>query len=445
MNKHTNLTNGKILKVLIAFTLPILLANLFQQLYNTIDTMIVGYYLGDDALAAMGSTASLFELLVGFATGVGSGFSVVIARYVGANDENNLKKAIAASIILGAILTLIIMSLSLFALRPLMHLLNTPITIFNDAYDYLFVVCICVGITLTYNMASGILRAKGNSIIPLLTLFVSSILNIFLDIMFIVYFKQGVKGAAIATVISQAISSILCLGYISMKDKILIPRRTSFTYDKDLYQDLIGQGLSMGLMLSIVATGTVILQTAINKCGTLVITGYTGARKVMNFFTLPMSALATALTTYVSQNYGANKIQRIKDGVRQSNITIIVWSLISIVICFVFGNKLVQLILSTTNADIIYYGSTYLKVSSIFFPALCVLLNLRCSLQGLGQKVVPLFSSIIEMVGKFVFVILLIPMLGFIGICITEPLIWVFMLLQLLWSYYHNEIFRKEH
>ncbi|MCI5774325.1 MAG: MATE family efflux transporter [Erysipelotrichaceae bacterium] len=443
MNKQVNLTNGKILNVLIAFTLPILFANLFQQLYNTIDTMIVGYYLGDNALAAMGSTASLFELLVGFATGVGSGFSVVIARYVGANDEANLKKAIAASICLGAILTLIIMSLSLFALKPLMHLLNTPSSIFEQAYSYLFVVCICVGITLTYNMASGILRAKGNSIIPLIALFISSILNIGLDILFIVKFKSGVQGAAIATVISQAISAALCLIYIKFKEKILVPNRHSFTIDKFLYKDLIGQGLSMGLMLSIVATGTVILQTAINKCGTEVIAGYIGARKVMSLFTLPMSALATALTTYVSQNYGAQNIQRIKDGVRQSNIMIIIWSIISIAIIFLTSDILVKLILSTSNDQIIYYGSTYLKISAIFFPSLCVLLNLRCSLQGLGQKIVPLFSSIIEMVGKLAFVVLLIPSLGFIGICITEPLIWVMMLMQLLWSYYHNEIFKK--
>lgn len=444
MNKRIDLTKGKILEVLLLFMLPILFANLFQQLYNTVDTMIVGYYLGDNALAAMGATSSLFELLVGFATGVGSGFSVVIARYVGARDSVTLKKSIAGTIVLSSALTILIMLLSCFALKPLMHFLNTPQEIFSEAYDYIFIICICVGITVLYNMVSGMLRAKGNSFIPLIALFISSALNVFLDIYCIVNLHMGTAGAAIATVISQAVSAIFCVIYIYYKEKDLIPDKQSFTYDQYLYSDLCGQGLSMGFMLSIVSMGTVILQTAINKCGTLVIAGYTAARKAMNFLTMPLFTLSTALTTYVSQNYGANNIQRIKDGVRYSNIMGIVWCGVSIVIVFVCSDMLIQLISSTTSTEVLYYGSTYLKVSAVFFPFLAPLLNLRCSLQGLGQKIVPLFSSIIELVGKFIFVTLMVPFTGFMGICFTEPLVWVAMLLQLLWSYYHTNLFSKQ-
>ena len=443
MNKKIDLTIGNIKTVLLLFMVPIFFANLFQQLYNTVDTMIVGHYLGDNALAAMGATASLFELLVGFATGVGSGFSVVIARCVGSKNIENTKKAIAGTILLSLVLTVIIMILSVTVLIPFMHFLNTPQNIFDDAYSYIYTICIAVGITVLYNMLSGMLRAKGNAFIPLIALLISSCLNIFLDIYCIVNLKMGTRGAAVATVISQAVSSIFCLIYIYTKEKDLIPDKTSFSFDKYLYSDLIGQGLSMGMMLSIVSMGTVILQTAINKCGTEVIAGYTSARKVLNFETMPISTLATALTTYVSQNYGANNKQRIIDGVRFANILGLIWCAIIIAIVFPFSNFFIHLISSTNSREVLYYGSTYIKVSTIFTPFLAPLLNLRCSLQGLGQKIVPLFSSIIELVGKFILVSLLIPATGFMGICFTEPLVWVAMLLQLIWSYKHTFLFEK--
>lgn len=443
MGKKIDLTKGSILKVLLAFMFPILLANLFQQLYNTVDAMIVGYYLGDEALAAMGATASIFELLVGFATGVGSGFGVIIARYVGARDEIKLKQSIASSLVLSTILTILIMLVSSVALKPLMTFLNTPLEIYEQAYSYLYIVCIYVGITVAYNLSGGILRAKGNSLIPLIALFISSGLNVILDIYCIVNLQMGVKGAAVATVISQGVSAGFCILYIYFKEKNLLPNASSFKYNSQMTSDLMGQGLSMGLMLSIVAMGTVILQMAINKSGTAVITGYLAARKAMNFFTMPMMTLATALTTYVSQNLGANDIQRIKKGVSLSNGLIVGWSILSILLVYFISEQFIVIISSTKSSEIIYYGSTYLKISAIFFPALSVLLNLRCTLQGLGQKVIPLFSSIIEFVGKILFVIFLVPHTGFIGICYTEPIIWVFMLLQLLWSYYHCEIFQN--
>lgn len=443
MSKKIDLTKGNIVKVLLAFMFPILLANLCQQLYNTVDTMIVGHYLGDDALAAMGATASLFELLVGFATGVGNGFSVVIARFVGAKDHERLKKSVASSMVLSGGLTLIIMVLSLFALKPLMTILNTPVEIYEMAYSYLFIICICVGITVSYNLSSGILRAKGNSLIPLIALFVSSVLNIGLDLYFVVQLQMGIKGAAFATVIAQAVSAILCIGYIVYREHSLLPTSDSFHYDQELYHDLIGQGLSMGMMLSIVSMGTVLLQMAINQCGTEVIAGYMAARKAMSFFTMPMLTLATALTTFVSQNLGANDIQRIKKGVDYSNLMVICWSLLSIVFVYWISKELVVLISSSQNQNVIHYGSTYIKISAVFFPVLAVLFNLRCSLQGLGQKIVPLFSSIIEFVGKLFFVTVLASRTGFMGICFTEPIIWVFMLMQLLWSYYHSIVFQN--
>lgn len=430
-----DLTKGNIFKSLMVFMIPILLANIFQQLYNTADTMIVGHYLGDNALAAMGATASVFELLVGFANGVGNGYSVVIARFIGARDNIRVKKAVATGIILTAILSLIIMGLSISILRPLMTLLNTPKEIFEVAYGYLFTVCIFVTVTAFYNLSGGILRAKGNSFIPLIMLFISSVLNIILDIIFIGYMHMGVKGAAIATVIAQFVSAILCITYILVKEKDILPDKEHFIYDKDIYKDMIAQGLSMGLMMSIVSMGTVILSGAINKLGKEIIASYISARKIMSFGLIIISTLASSLTTFVSQNLGAKEYQRINDGIKISTGISIIWSLIMIIVLYAVADKLIYMISSSDNMTVINNGSMYLKISCLFYPPLAVLCNLRCALQGLGKKIIPLISSIIELLGKIVFVIFIVPVYGFMGVIMCEPVIWIFMMFELLWAY----------
>ena len=430
-----DLTRGNIFKSLMVFMIPILLANIFQQLYNTADTMIVGHYLGDNALAAMGATASVFELLVGFANGVGNGYSVVIARFIGARDNIRVKKAVATGIILTAILSLIIMGLSISILRPLMTLLNTPKEIFEVAYGYLFTVCIFVAVTAFYNLSGGILRAKGNSFIPLIMLFISSVLNIILDIIFIGYINMGVKGAAIATVIAQFVSAVLCITYILVKEKDILPDKEHFIYDKDIYKDMIAQGLSMGLMMSIVSMGTVILSGAINKLGKDIIASYISARKIMSFGLIIISTLASSLTTFVSQNLGAKEYQRINDGIKISTGISIIWSLIMIIVLYAVADKLIYMISSSDNMTVINNGSMYLKISCLFYPPLAVLCNLRCALQGLGKKIIPLISSIIELLGKIVFVIFIVPVYGFMGVIMCEPVIWIFMMFELLWAY----------
>lgn len=430
-----DLTKGNIFKSLMVFMIPILLANIFQQLYNTADTMIVGHYLGDNALAAMGATASVFELLVGFANGVGNGYSVVIARFIGARDNIRVKKAVATGIILTAILSLIIMGLSISILRPLMTLLNTPKEIFEVAYGYLFTVCIFVAVTAFYNLSGGILRAKGNSFIPLIMLFISSVLNIILDIIFIGYMHMGVKGAAIATVIAQFVSAVLCITYILVKEKDILPDKEHFIYDRDIYKDMIAQGLSMGLMMSIVSMGTVILSGAINKLGKDIIASYISARKIMSFGLIIISTLASSLTTFVSQNLGAKEYQRINDGIKISTGISIIWSLIMIIVLYAVADKLIYMISSSDNMTVINNGSMYLKISCLFYPPLAVLCNLRCALQGLGKKIIPLISSVIELLGKIVFVMFIVPVYGFMGVTMCEPVIWIFMMFELLWAY----------
>ena len=440
LNMKVDLLKGNIFKSLIIFAIPLFISNLFQQLYNTVDIMIVGNFLGDTSLAAIGACSSIYELLVGFALGIGNGLSIVAARSYGSNDEKLLKKSVSGSIVIGIFVTVIIMIISVVFLMPLLKLLNTPSNIIDEAYSYISTITLFVGVMFAYNLCAGLLRAIGNSFMPLVFLIISSILNIILDIVFITQFNMGIKGAAVATIIAQGISVILCVVYIYFKSKILIPRRSSFNVGKKLYKELIGQGLSMGLMMFIVSTGTVILQTAINGLGYLTIAGHTAARKLNSFCALPTITMSLSLSTFVSQNKGAEKYERIRKGVKVANIMAICWGAIITVALLFSASTLVKVLSGSTEPTVINNGALYLIINAPFYAILGMLLNLRNSLQGLGKKVVPLASSIIEFLGKCLFVALFIPSLKYLGVIICEPIIWCFMLLQLSYSFYKNPL-----
>lgn len=443
INLNVDLIKGNILKSLIIFAIPIFISNVFQQLYNTMDTMIVGNYLGDTSLAAIGACAAIYELLIGFALGIGNGLSIVVARCYGLRDKELLKRSVAGSIVIGIFVTIVIMILSKVFLYPLLQFLNTPDNIIEESYTYISTVTIFVGIMFAYNLCAGLLRAIGNSFMPLVFLVISSALNVIMDILFITRFNMGIKGAAVATVIAQGISVILCVIYIYKKASILIPSKKHFVFDRELYKELLGQGLSMGFMLSIVSTGTVILQVAINNLGYLVIAGHTAARKLNAFCAMPAATIALAVSTFVSQNKGANEGKRIRKGVRYANILVILWGItISIILLFV-APTLIRVLSGSSEEIVIENGAKYLIFNAPFYGVLGVLLNLRNSLQGLGKKVVPLVSSIIEFLGKVVFVILFIPKLNYFGVIICEPVIWCLMCIQLIYSFYKNPYIKE--
>lgn len=439
-----DLIKGNILKSLIIFAIPIFISNVFQLLYNTMDTMIVGNYLGDVSLAAIGACAAIYELLIGFALGIGNGLSIVTARCYGKKDEELLKKSVAGSIVIGIFITVLIMIISKLCLFQLLQLLNTPENIIEESYSYISMVTLFVGVMFAYNLCAGLLRAIGNSFMPLIFLIISSVLNVFLDILFITQFNMGIKGAASATVIAQGISAILCIIYIYKKAHILIPSRRHFVVDKELYKELIGQGFSMGFMLCIVSTGTVILQTAINNFGYLIIAGHTAARKLSSFCMMPAGTIALSVSTFVSQNKGANQGVRIRKVIRYANMLVISWGIIISLILLIVSPYLVKFLSGSSEAVVIENGSKYLIYNAPFYGVLGVLLNLRNALQGLGKKVIPLVSSIIEFFGKIIFVILFIPSLEYFGVIICEPVIWCFMCIQLLFSFYRNP-YIKEH
>lgn len=434
-----DLLNGNIWKSLLLFAIPLFISNVFQQLYNTVDTMIVGNILGDTSLAAMGACSAVYDLLIGFALGVGNGLSVVAARSYGSKDKKLLRKSVAGSIVIGLIISIVIMLVSQLFLFPLLQLLNTPQAIINESYAYISIVTVFVIVMFAYNLCAGILRAIGNSVIPLIFLVISSIFNIGFDVLFIVSFGLGVKGAAIGTVFSQGISVILCLIYIKCKSPLLIPNREDFKIDKDLYKELLGQGFSMGLMMSIVSIGTVILQSSINSLGYLTIAAHTAARKISAFAVMPCSTISASVSTFVSQNKGALQKDRIKSGIKYANLYSIIWGIFATLVMILFANDLVKLISGSNESIVLENGTKYLLLNAPFYAILGILLNLRHALQGIGKKVVPLVSSVIECVGKVLFVLLLIPYLKYIGIIICEPIIWCIMCSQLAYAFYKSD------
>ena len=438
LNKNINLLSGEIYKSLILFAVPIFLSNVFQQLYSTVDMVVVGYFLGEKALAAIGASAVIFEMLIGFAMGVGGGFGIVAARSYGAGDEILLKRTVAGAIVLGGLLVIFISTIGSLFMMPILKLLNTPVDILSEAHSYISILILFALVLFIYNLCAGLLRSTGNSLMPLVFLIFSSVLNIGLDLLFIIVFKMGVRGIAAATVAAQGVSAVLCIVYIFRKCPNLVPNREHFCFDAALYKDLAAQGFSMGFMMSIVTLGSVVLQRAINGLGYLVIAGHVAARRINSFFLMPIVAITFAISTFVSQNKGANQLQRIRKVVRYGNLTSIGWGVFASVILLFTSSFLVSLLSGSNENIVIENGGRYLMINAPFYMILGMLLNFRFALQGIGKKIIPVVSSIVEFTGKVLFAFLLVPALGYFGVIICEPVIWCVMLVYLVFSFYSN-------
>lgn len=438
-----DLIHGPIFRNLLWFAVPIFISNLFQQLYNAADTMIVGNVLGDSALAAVGACGSIYELLVGFGLGIGNGLAIVTARAFGAEDYKRVRQSVAWSMIIGIVASLIITAVGMLFLHPLLVLLDTPAEILEDAYSYISVIALFVLVMFAYNLCAALLRAIGNSVMPLVFLVFSSCLNVGLDILFITRFNMGVAGAAVATVIAQAVSVVLCILYILKKTEILVPRREHFAYDRGLVKELVGQGLSMGLMSSIVSAGSVILQYGINGLGTLVIAGHTAARKLFALTDMPVMAISLAAATFVSQNRGASQPQRVRQGMRQTFLFCIGTAVVMSLLMLVSARWLVGLVSGSSEPVVLDNGAAYLIWNAPFYSVLGILLATRYALQSLGQKVLPLISSGIEFVGKILFVLFFIPRFEYMAVILCEPIIWCFMCAQLLYVYFRDPFIRS--
>lgn len=436
-----DLTKGNVLKTLIAFSLPIIGGNLFQLLYNFTDSLIVGNILGVNELAGVGATGSLNFLIVGFANGACTGFSIIVARCFGAQNEDSLRKAIAHSLVLAALLGLVLSVTSVLLLKNILTWMNTSADIFEHSYNYISIIFGGMLITMMYNILAGHLRSIGDSRTPLYVLIVTSIVNIVLDIICMTVLPWGVAGAAIATLISQALSVLLCLIVIVRKYKRLIPRRQDFVFDKKLTRDLVAQGLSLGVQGSFIAVGSILVQSALNALGTVYVAANTAAGKISQLFMQPLATFGTAMATFASQNLGAGKIERVKAGLRCANVMATVWSVLSFAISMLVGSFLIGLLINTSSeaaALVIEEGSTYLRVHLLFFVFLGPLFIYRNTLQGIGNKTQPLVSSVLELVIKIGTALWVAPALGYIGIVFCEPVAWVLCMALLVAFFYHD-------
>lgn len=438
-----DLLGGPIMKNLLLFMIPILISYIFQQLYNTVDTAIVGHYLGEQSLAAVGASVAVFDLMVGFAQGLGNGVCIVVSRAYGAGDERELKKAVAGALVIGALTIAVITLLSLLGLGPLLRLLGTPQIIFDEALSYIRIIGGCILVMFTYNLLSSLLRAIGNSAMSLVFLIFSSVLNVFLDILLVAGTGLGVRGAAYATVIAQGISAMLCAFYLMRRARILIPRRQDFDCGRELYLELAGQGYAMAFMSSVVNVGSVILQSGINSLGEIVIAGHTTARKIFMLSALPGISMGMAVSTFVSQNRGAGQRERIIRGMKQTYIYDLACGLVTVLFLFLFGEKLAIAVSGSTNPVLISNVVAYVRFAAVFSGILAVLHGTRMALQGLGEKKTPLVSSFIELAGKYLFTWLLVPRMGYTAVILCEPLIWCVMTAHLIFAFFTNPYIRS--
>ena len=437
-----NLTNGKPLKLILLFAVPLFIGQLFQLFYSLVDTRIVGSTLGEEALAAVGSTTLLSDMLTGLLNGFTNGFALIIATFFGANDTKSMKKAVGGTVLLGIASAISVSALCLLFLSPILRFMNISDDLLPQARSYIAVILAGLLAATLYNVCAAILRAIGDSFTPLIFLIISTILNIFLDYALILHFEMGVAGAALATVISQALSAFLCFLYMRKKYPSLTLTREDFSIPKKLYGKLLSTGISMGFMISFINLGSLALQTAINTFGTNIIVAHTAARKITSIFMLPFSVLGTTLATFCGQNLGARKYSRIKTGIRDTLLLTFAWCAVVLLAAYTLSPSLVRLITASGEKEVIDTATLYLKVNTVFYFIPAAICLFRTSMQGFGDSKTPVFSSTLELVGKVAIAFLLAPAIGYMGIIISEPIVWFIMVIPLIINMVRNPIFR---
>lgn len=417
---------------MLQFAIPVALGNLFQLAYSIADTRVVGSVLGEAALAAVGATTSISTLFVGFLSGLTNGFSILIARELGAGRETGVRRFGAGTLVLALLTSLVLTVVCVAALPLILRLLNVPEELVPTAISYIRVILLGLVVTCLYNACAGILRAVGDTIAALVFLICSCVLNVGLNLFFILGCSMGVAGAALSTVISQAVAALLSLGYMVKKYPMFRFRPADLKVSLADARALYGSGLSMATMMSLVFFGTLSLQSAINTFGNETIVAHTAARKLTEFFMLPFSFLGATMTTYCSQNMGAGKMDRIRTGVKQAYLLACVWCVGMMVLSYTAAPQLVYLVTGSDNAQIARTAGLYLKVNTVFYFVPAAIAVFRNSLQGMGEHLVPVVSSFIEMAGKVVIAFALTPILQYWGIIVAEPIIWILMVIPLV-------------
>ena len=431
-----DMTTGSPLRIILLFSIPVLLGNLFQQFYNMVDTIIVGRYLGEEALAAVGSTGCLMFLVLGFANGIAQGFGVMVSHAFGAKDFKLLRHYVALSLILTLIISLLLTIPTVTASRLLLAWMHTPENIIAMADAYIKVIFAGILLTMAYNVLSGILRGIGDSRTPLYFLILSSVLNIILDVVLIVYTGLGTAGAAYATIIAQGVSAVLCFFYMYRKYDILRTRHEDYYLDSAGVKNMLAIGVPMALNYSITAIGTMIMQSAVNVFGSSVVAAFTAASKVSNIATQSMPTLGTAMATYCGQNYGAGEVGRIREGMRKSLLVVLLYSVIGFFIAAFAGQYIALLFLDARETEILGYVQQFLFVNGLFYPVLGILFVIRNSLQGLGFSVPAMAAGLCELVARTVVAFCFVTAFGYNAVCFANPAAWSAAVMLLIPLYF---------
>lgn len=440
-----DLTKGKPSTLILAFALPIFLANVLQLTYSLADTRIVGSFLGEDALAAVGATTTLSNLIIGFLMGLSNGFAIISAQRFGAKDLTGVRRSFAASLFMGSVISLIFTVICLLGLQPILRFLNVPQELLNVAGSYIGIIIAGLWVTFLYDACASVLRALGDTITPLLILLISVVLNIFGDILFIAGFHAGVWGAAVATVLAQFLAVIVCWIYMMKKYEILRLKKEDFFYkNPDMIKQMLASGMSMGFMSSLVNIGSLTLQTAINKLGQDIIVAHTAARKLSELFMVMFTVFGQTMATYCGQNIGAGEVKRVKKGIRLSIFYTCIWCTLAIVASYTIGPWLVHLVTGSTNAVVVKNATDYLKFDTLFYYVTAVICIVRNAMQGLGERVVPLISSSLEMVGKIVIAATMVPWFGYLGVIAAEPIVWFIMIIPLLIKIFRMPLWKEK-
>ena len=421
-----DMTKGSPMKLILGFAVPLLFGLIFQQFYSMVDAIIVGQYLGVDALAAVGATGSVNFLIIGFCMGVCSGFGIPIAQEFGAKHEEALRRFVANSVWLSALFSVVITVVVSLLCRQILQIMRTPSNIIDESYSYIIVIFLGIPVVFLYNMTAAILRSLGDSRTPVVFLVTAAVLNIFLDVFCIVVLSMGVEGAAVATVVSQAIAGFACLLYMRKKFSILKLTKDEWRWSRDYAGKLCNMGIPMGLQYSITAIGSVILQSSVNSIDSNAVAAVTAGGKVGMLLVCPFDALGSTMATYGGQNVGAGDLDRVDRGLKSCTLLGLLYSLIAMAVVYLFGKNLLLLFLDAGETEIIANANSFLRMNALFYFPLALVNIVRFLIQGMGYSKLAVFAGAFEMLARGIAGFLLVPRFGFSAVRFANPLAWIF-------------------
>ena len=426
------MTVGNPVRLIIQFMIPMFLGNIFQQLYNIVDSIVAGQFIGVDALAAIGSTGSLMFFVTGWLNGLSSGFAIIVAQMFGAKKYDDMRHFVAMSIYLmfgfAAAMTIGFLVFNV----PILRLMNSPADLMGDVAGYMGIIYAGLLVPAAYNTLAAFLRALGDSKSPLYFLIISAGINVVLDIVLIRFAGMGVEGCAYATVIAQGVSAICCLVYIKKKYPILHLEKKNFELRKGSMSKLMILGIPMGLQFSITAIGTIIVQGAVNIYGSVYMAGFSAAGKIQNIIATVFVAFGATMATYVGQNRGAGKMDRVKAGMKYTQIMVLIWSVITMIIMFFFGKYMTWLFIDKSQTDVINVSVTYFHTVFWAYPFLGSIFLYRNGLQGLGYGLVPMLGGVFELAARSAIVMFVAGKTSFAGVCLADPAAWIAALIPLI-------------